>query len=144
MTPERCAQIHAACFTMPRPWSATEFAALFASKGVFLCSVKQGFALGRIAGPEAELLTLAVHPDIQRQGFARHLMMDFEETARISSVTDLFLEVAANNSAAIALYASVGFNRAGQRKDYYHSPHGPRVSALVFRKLTGDCVKNAD
>jgi ribosomal-protein-alanine N-acetyltransferase len=31
----------------------------------------------------------------------------------------LFLEVGADNPAALALYASLGFDRVGQRKAYY-------------------------
>jgi len=64
--PESLARLHGACFTAPRPWSAAEFAALLASPGVILVSGAAGFARGRTAADEAELLTLAVpflHPE---------------------------------------------------------------------------------
>ena len=61
MTPEALAALHALAFTdTPRPWSAAEFAALLAEPSTLLVARTEGFALGRVAGPEAELLTLAV------------------------------------------------------------------------------------
>jgi hypothetical protein len=44
-------------------------------------------------------------------------------------VTQLFLEVLAGNDAALALYASSGFERQGHRRDYY----GPGLDAIVLR-----------
>ena len=71
MTPEALAALHATSFTdTPRPWSAAEFAAVLALPGTLVASRPGGFALGRVAGPEAELLTLAVHPAARRRGLA--------------------------------------------------------------------------
>jgi len=135
MTPERCAEIHAACFTTPRPWSAAEFSELLDSKPVFICARNQGFALGRIAGPEAELLTIAVLPQARGQGIGAALLADFQRQATAFGATDFFLEVATGNTAAIALYTKAGYQHCGLRKDYYETPRGPRVSALVLRRV---------
>lgn len=134
MTPEELAALHARCFTTPRPWSAKEFESLLGSKGVFLCTSPGGFLMGRAAGPEAELLTLAVDPDKRRQGIASTLVAAFESTARQQGAVDLFLEVAADNAAAIALYQAHGFKKAGIRKDYYAAPNGQHVEAFVLKK----------
>ena len=42
----------------------------------------------------------------------------------------LFLEVAEDNAAALALYKGMGFQEIGRRKKYYHRPDGPAVDAL--------------
>ncbi len=134
MTADQLAALHAKCFTQPRPWSAQEFAELLNSKAVFLCADEFGFALGRVAGPEAELITIAVDPDHRRQGHAQNLMHAFELQAKASGATQVFLEVAETNKAATALYQQFGFSQAGLRKDYYAGPLGHRIAALVMRK----------
>ena len=45
----------------------------------------------------------------------------------------LFLEVAVDNTAAIALYRAAGFASAGTRKGYYDRGAAGRVDALVLR-----------
>ncbi len=134
MTPKQLAALHAKCFSQPRPWDAQEFTGLLNSNAVFLCRAAYGFALGRVAGPEVELLTIAVDPDYRRQGLAHDLMRDFEQMAKENGARDAFLEVAENNIAAIGLYQRRGFTQTGLRKDYYASLKGPRISAIVMNK----------
>ena len=134
MTPQQLAAIHAECFTVQRPWSAEEFADMLDAETVFMCAQPDGFALARIAGPEAELLTLAVRPAAQGKGLGRQLLRQYEAEARRRGATEAFLEVAVDNEAAIHLYRSVGYEDAGRRKDYYQGPQGSRISCLVMRK----------
>ena len=134
MTADELAALHAKCFTEPRPWSASEFNDLLATDACFICSNEHGFALGRIAGPEVELLTIAVDADFRRNGFANKLMIAFETKAKAKNAKDAFLEVAENNKAAIALYERCGFTQKGMRKNYYASPNGARITALVMGK----------
>lgn len=134
MTPETCADIHKACFTTPRPWTAAEFTDFLSSPNCFFCTEENGFALGRIAGPEAELLTLAVVPDAQGKGIGRRLLVDFEDQARSLGAEELFLEVSTTNAAAVHLYETAGYEKSGLRKNYYESPNGPRISAALYRK----------
>ncbi|MHC0054773.1 GNAT family N-acetyltransferase [Actibacterium sp. D379-3] len=135
MTPDALADLHAACFTTPRPWGADEFRALLDSPGAFLVGDAQGFALGRVLAGEAELLTLAVHPRARRQGLGRHWLYAFESEARARDADTAFLEVAADNTAARALYRLAGYAEAGRRPGYYRPPEGPRIDALVLRKV---------
>ncbi|WP_207102105.1 ribosomal protein S18-alanine N-acetyltransferase [Paracoccus shandongensis] len=128
MTPDQLAALHARCFTLPRPWSAPAFAALLDSPHVFLLARPDGFLLGRTVADEAELLTLAVSPDARRQGIARDLVAEFAATSRARGATRAFLEVAADNAPAQALYAATGWRETGRRRRYY----GPDLDAIVM------------
>ncbi|MFM2355156.1 MAG: hypothetical protein RLZZ528_892 [Pseudomonadota bacterium] len=132
MTPGALARLHAACFTVPRPWDAGEFAALLSAPGVFLLTQGDGFLLGRAVAGEAEILTLAVAPQARRQGSGRALVADFLSEARARGADSAFLEVAADNLAAIALYLGAGFRQADRRRGYFTAPGRPALDALVL------------
>ncbi|AXX99132.1 GNAT family N-acetyltransferase [Profundibacter amoris] len=134
MTPDALAALHARCFTMPRPWSAAEFAALLTSKGVFVQSTAAGFALGREIAGESELLTLAVDPALQRQGHGRRLLTAFEAESRKRGATEALLEVAATNTGARNLYESAGYRESGRRALYYTPPQGEKIDAILMCK----------
>lgn len=131
MTPNELAQLHAKCFTFPRPWSASEFSDL--KDTTFLLTKPHGFLLGRTVLDEAELLTLAVDPKARRQGIARSMVEGFKTHAMADGATVAFLEVASNNDAAIALYLSAGFTEAGRRRGYYRQVDDKALDALVLR-----------
>lgn len=128
MTPDDLAAIHARCFTRPRPWAAAEFAALLDSPRAFLLVRPWGFLLGRTVADEAELLTLAVAPDARRRGIGRDLVAEFAATSRARGAARAFLEVAADNAAAQALYHAAGWRESGRRRRYY----GPEQDAVVM------------
>lgn len=128
MTPHQLGALHARCFTTPRPWSAAEFSALMATTGSFLLTRDNSFLLGRAIAGEAELLTLAVAPEARRQGQGRALTLEFAATARGMGARDLFLEVAADNHPAQALYAALGWRETGRRRGYY----APGLDAVVM------------
>jgi len=134
MHPEALAELHTLCFTTPRPWRTDEFAALLKTPGIFLVSHRHGFALGRIAGPEAELLTLAVHPDTQNMGHGHQLVGDFLGAAARRGAVDVFLEVAENNAAAIALYRRSGFVKIAERSEYFKPNKGPALTAHIYKR----------
>ena len=88
-----------------------------------------GFAIWRVGGDEAEILTIGVDPGEQRSGIATELLSAvFEELTR-NAVADLFLEVDGGNGAAIALYEKSGFETVGARKAYYRNV----ADALIMR-----------
>ncbi|MFS4436842.1 ribosomal protein S18-alanine N-acetyltransferase [Paracoccaceae bacterium GXU_MW_L88] len=136
MTPERMAKIHAACFTKhPRPWSAAEIARLLDQIGVEALHAPNGFAITRKIADEAELLTIAVAPEAQRQGIARRLLNQAHQTLAAQDVAQIFLEVAEDNAPAHALYTGCGYRETGRRRDYY----GAGNSALILmRPLSPD------
>lgn len=132
LTPDQMAAIHRDCFTTPRPWSASEIASLLDSPHCFACFARDGFLLGRAVAGEAELLTIAVSPAVQGRGIGAGLIDLFFDAARDRQTAQAFLEVAANNPAAIHLYLKKGFRQAGKRPAYYRLPDGSAVAALNF------------
>jgi ribosomal-protein-alanine N-acetyltransferase len=141
MTPETpiaasLAALHATAFTdTPRPWTAVEFAGLLAQPATLVTRLPGGFALGRVAGPEAELLTLAVRPDARRRGLATRLVAAFEAEAAARGAEECLLEVAETNAGARALYGGLGYLAVGRRPGYYRRPAAAPVDALVLRKF---------
>lgn len=125
----RLAALHAAAFD--RPWSAGEIAALMATPGVFALTIDlQGFILCRSIAGEAEILTVAVDPAARRGGVGRALVEAAAGLAAQDGAESLFLEVAHDNTAALALYASAGFERVGLRRGYC----APGADAVVMRR----------
>ena len=133
MYPKALAELHALCFTTPRPWREDEFDGLLKTPSIFLIAHTNGFALGRIAGPEAELVTIAVHPDAQNAGHGGRLVDDFLCKAATLGAKDIFLEVAENNPSAIALYLKSGFQEVAKRKQYFKQINGPALTALIYK-----------
>ncbi|PSL22209.1 GNAT family N-acetyltransferase [Shimia abyssi] len=134
MQPAILASLHAAAFTESRPWGADEFANLLASDLVLVVGDDTGFALGRVIVDECELLTIAVHPAAQRTGRGRTLLATFESTAQTKGAERVFLEVAADNTAARALYESSGYIQHGMRPAYYRRAMGADVAAHLMEK----------
>lgn len=135
MTPDALAALHARSFRTPAPWSAGDFAGFLADPLAFLLvEGDAGFLLGRAVAGEAELLTVAVAPEARRRGLGGKLVMRFLYQARLRGAEAAFLEVSAENPAAIALYESAGFARSGLRRGYYRTPEGRRIDALAMTR----------
>ena len=134
MTPDDMARLHAAAMTTPRPWSAAEFASLLAMPSIFAIATPQALALGRVTLDEVELLTLATDPAHRRQGHGGATLAAFHKTARTSGAVTAFLEVAASNTPARALYHAAGYHQIGKRRGYYKSPHGNADDALILSR----------
>ncbi len=142
MTPLDLAALHARCFATPRPWTPGEFTEILADPLVFLLvEGDAGFLLGRAVAGEAELLTLAVAPEARRRGLGQRLVSRFLYQARLRGAESAFLEVAADNDAAQAVYARAGFIPAGRRRGYYRGADGKSVDALVLRRALDDTAR---
>ena len=133
---EALARIHAASFETP--WCAADIAALLDSPGGFALAVSdatiRGFILARAISYDAEILTLAIDPEFRRQGLALTLTEAAARLAETLGARSLFLEVAADNPAAIALYAGAGFTEVGRRRAYYARKATAPVDALVMQR----------
>ena len=134
MTPAEMAELHARCFTAPRPYSETDFAEFLASPFCFLCIAPHGFILGRTVADEAEVLTLAVDPAYRQLGIARALLLEFEKTAKLRGAAKIWLEVASGNVAALSLYRRANFRESGRRTSYYRRPDGTNLDAILMEK----------
>ena len=144
---EVLAALHAESFD--EGWSAPSFDTTLRMPGAYgFVAVNRtddeplGFVLFRAAlfgdsvsgggGGEAEVLTIATRPQARHQGVAHVLMAQGLDLAAELGVQTMFLEVAADNAAALSLYRSLGFEQTGRRKAYYARPDGLRVDALVM------------
>lgn len=126
----RLAAIHAEAFATP--WSEAELDALAAQLGVLVVAEDDGFIMLRVVLDEAEILTLAVRPAARRRGVGARLTGRGALEAARAGARRIFLEVAEDNSAALALYARAGFVPTGRRKGYYPSADGGRTDAVVM------------
>ena len=133
MTPAEMAAIYAVAFPEGRAWSAGEIAGLTDGPGGFAVAADSGFAIGRAIAGEAELITIAVDPAARRRGIGGTLLAAFETEARARGADTAFLEVAADNAAAIALYRGAGWDETGRRRSYYPRPGGA-VDAITMAK----------
>lgn len=136
MTPEALAEIHATAFE--RPWDAATFATLLGQAGVAVLGDDDGFILIRTVLDEAEILTLAVRPGARRKGYARGLVEAAAALARAAGVRQLYLEVAEDNAAALALYRATGFVEVGRRPGYYARRESPDAAALLLARKLAD------
>jgi tRNA threonylcarbamoyl adenosine modification protein YeaZ/ribosomal-protein-alanine acetyltransferase len=131
------AQMHGECFD--NPWSAQAIASLMAMPGALGIIASEGeepvgFLIARSAADEAEIITIGTRPFAQRRGVAAALLTEAATRLRHQGIARLFLEVAASNHAARALYAAAGFSDAGTRRAYYDRGHGHREDAVVMQR----------
>ena len=131
------AALHAACFDSP--WKAEAFSDLLAMPGAAATIATErgspvGFLLTRRAADEAEVITIGTSPAVQRRGIGRSMLNHRLTEFSGSGVHHVFMEVARSNSAALALYASLGFTEAGKRNGYYRKSDGSREDAIIMRK----------
>ncbi|WP_424944097.1 GNAT family N-acetyltransferase [Aliiroseovarius crassostreae] len=132
--PADLSRIHTASFAQARGWSAAEFAALLSSPFTFVEACDDGFALGREIAGESELLTIAVLPGARGRGLGRSLLQRFEQASAARGAELLFLEVAADNLPARALYQRAEWIESGQRVGYYTRADGSKQDAIVMQK----------
>lgn len=91
-----------------------------------------GFVIGQLAADEAEILSVGVAPEWQKSGLGRMLIEGLIRASKRGEAKKLFLEVAEDNVAALALYRGLGFTQVGRRKKYYQRGGGLAVDALQF------------
>lgn len=114
-----------------RGWSTDAIGLQLGLPGAFGWIAPAGaMILARVIADEAEVLTLAVDPAVQRHGLGRALLEQALATARQRGAAAMFLEVASGNEPGCALYAAAGFVTVGCRRGYY--PDGS--DALVLRR----------
>ena len=133
---EACSKLHAELFEPA--WDRASFASFFshpAARGLVARSIAPaqtvGFVVGQMAADEAEVLTLAVSREARRQGIATRLIEALAETARAAGARVLYLEVAAENTAALALYRKLRFTERGRRLGYYVRANAPPADAVT-------------
>jgi [ribosomal protein S18]-alanine N-acetyltransferase len=132
---EALAAVHRACFT--EVWAASTIACLLQESNAISAVAHRGsrvvgFALCRLAAEECEVLTCAVEPASRRRDIGRSMLnAAFGEAVRRGGHL-VFLEVAADNDAAIAMYAERGLRPVGRRRRYYRRGGDVAVDALIM------------
>ena len=131
------AALHGASFR--RGWSDLEIERLLAERSsvahrAMLGRALHGFILSRVAGGEAEILSVAVAPPQRGRGLARSLLdLHLRRLAGLGTQA-VFLEVDEDNEPARRLYHRAGFREVGRRPGYYQKTPGEAVTALVLRR----------
>jgi ribosomal-protein-alanine N-acetyltransferase len=134
---EEIAALHAKLFSPP--WDAAAVRSLLehpaATSLIAVAGSPKaiiGFVIGQLAADEAEILSIGVSPNWQRAGVAAGLLEGLARAARRGDAKRIFLEVAEDNEAALALYRKLGFVEIGRRKRYYERAGREPVDALTF------------
>jgi len=93
-----------------------------------------GFAVASFLPPQAELESIAVTAQSQRQGLGRELFDALARKLRAKGVKEIVLEVRGSNRPALAFYRCLGFTKTGLRRSYYTDPV---EDALLMRLRLG-------
>ncbi|MEM1088078.1 MAG: ribosomal protein S18-alanine N-acetyltransferase [Pseudomonadota bacterium] len=136
---ERASELHRKAFPQNDVWTPRAFQSLLeqeSSLGIAHVGDDQfiSLALFRIALETADLLTFAVAPSKQRQGWAAALLNASQPLLSARNVTRITLEVAQNNSAAISFYERMGFVEDGWRVNYYKHGDGTHRDAILMSR----------
>ena len=127
------------CFS--DPWSEGSVAGeLENALSLWLVAEEDGTVRGYIGSqsvpPDCDILNLAVAPDARRQGLGQQLLQALLDALHRRGIERVFLEVRPTNVPARALYAALGFEEIGRRKEYYVNPV---EDALILRKELLSC-----
>lgn len=78
----------------------------------------------------SEILNIAVINSFQKKGVGQMIFDEILLTLREKSIKEIWLEVRASNTKAIAFYQKNGFEMQFERKKYYQNPI---ENALIFK-----------
>jgi [ribosomal protein S18]-alanine N-acetyltransferase len=120
-------------------WTPEMFTSEFTespARRLYLVAEQDGMLIGYAGmlftgGPEADVLTLAVHPAHWGNGIGTALLEALVREATGRRCKQVFLEVREDNPRARDLYRRHGFTEIGVRRGYYQ-PSG--TDAIVMRK----------
>lgn len=124
--------------TFSEPWSKEDFLkSLLDEKNGYLVAEIDGKVVGYcgfwgIAG-EGDIYNVAVKKEYRKQQIGISLLKKLIEIGTSQDITAFTLEVRSSNVPAICLYETLGFERAGVRKDFYSKPKEDAV--IMWLKL---------
>lgn len=137
------AELHADCFDVG--WSSRDFRQFLRLPACFgwLATIETentpdpvGLILCQGAAGTADIITLGVLPAHRARGVASQLLGAAIDHAVEIGIEEFFLEVAADNQAAIAVYKKAAFREVGRRPNYYRGRSAARDASVFARKLT--------
>jgi ribosomal-protein-alanine N-acetyltransferase len=124
--------------SFPTPWPLAMFVLeLSKASGICLAALDGDRLVGYCVCSRYDtvwhLMNIAVDPERRREGVAVALLRRLFDDADAPG-EQYTLEVRPSNEAAITLYESFGFKRAGLRKGYYHDN---KEDALIMWRTAG-------
>lgn len=128
------ARLHAAAFPYEH-WDVAALTGMLTTPGTRGLATGEnlaGFVVVRTVLDEAEILTICVDEQARRRGIGRALLVAATRAAAADGAAALYLEAAADNVSALALYRDAGFAEVGQRRGYYRRG-AEKIDALVMR-----------
>ena len=128
------AALEKVCFN--DPWSESSIASELGNRlSLWLVAVDGETVVGYVGSQsvlgETDMMNIAVAPDCRRQGIAEKLVTELISRLRQKGNHSLMLEVRVSNTSARQLYAKLGFEQVGLRKNYYRNP---KEDAMILRK----------
>ncbi|WP_206483886.1 ribosomal protein S18-alanine N-acetyltransferase [Thalassotalea sp. G2M2-11] len=131
----RLMTIENACHS--HPWSEKVFASCIGGRyfGYYLHLNEQiiGFYIGEYILGEATLMDICIDPNMQGNGYGKHLLAHYHEQAQALGANTFLLEVRAKNISALMMYINHGYSEIGRRTGYYPSNVGYE-DAIVMSK----------
>lgn len=124
--------------TFSDPWTEEDFRSSYKEpNNEYLVAEQDGEVAGYcgywgIAG-EGYIYNVAVKKDFRRNKIGFQMLKALLAESSDRGITSFTLEVRHSNEAAIRLYESLGFERAGLRKDFYSKPKEDAV--IMWLKL---------
>ncbi len=121
------------CFA--EPWSENAIAEGMAAKTRFFVAKQSGEVLGyggvSIVCGEGYITNIAVSESARKRGVGSYLLARIITECRECGAEFVSLEVRASNQTAQSIYHKAGFEKAGERKNFYSSP---KEDALIMTK----------
>lgn len=128
------AQIERECFSSPWTEDGLRAETENASADFFVLEAEGTVAayMGmHIVLDECYIANVAVKKAFRKRGFGRRLVENALTVAREKGCSFITLEVRVSNLAAISLYEGCGFERVGERRNFYTCP---AENALIMTK----------
>ncbi len=108
------------------PWSLNTLLDSFAQDSYFFIKAEEndrlvGYGSVQIVLDEGNINNIAVDENFRNRGIASGILNNIISFCKSLGVTVMFLEVNEHNTSALALYSKFGFEKTGERKNYYKS-----------------------
>lgn len=133
-------EIEYSCFAIP--WSRNMFLEELSKPIAYYIGMEHEGKLVAYGGfwkvlDEGHITNIAVMEHYRKQGIGKRIIEKMLSLCKDLDIHSVTLEVRKSNFPAIALYESVGFERAGIRKEYYENNKEDAV--IMWKKLHFPC-----
>lgn len=129
------AELEKECFSSPWTEKGIE-EELTNENAVFFTAKRHGKTVGYMGMhcvlDECYIANVAVSTAERRQGIGRLLLRYAEERAKERDCSFISLEVRVSNEGAVSLYSGEGYEKMGERKNFYSAP---TENALIMTKF---------